>query len=215
MNTWGYINSFGVFQTYYATTLRHAPSDISWIGSIQVFLLFFVGTLTGRLTDAGYFRQLMLLGTAFQVVGIFTTSVATEYWQLFLAQGVCMGLGNGCLFCPSVAVLSTYFSKKRSLAIGIAACGSATGGLVFPSIVRQMLPRVGFGWTMRTVGFVQLATLVVANLGLRTRLPPRKVGPLVELSAFRDLEYLFYACGSFFVRHLHFLFSLFSVSPRH
>jgi hypothetical protein len=32
------------------------PSDISWIGSIQIFLLFFIGTFSGRATDAGYFR---------------------------------------------------------------------------------------------------------------------------------------------------------------
>lgn len=30
-NTWGYINSFGVFQTYYVATLGHPPSDISWV----------------------------------------------------------------------------------------------------------------------------------------------------------------------------------------
>lgn len=54
MNTWGYINSFGVFQTYYANELALGPpATISWIGSIQVFLLFFIGTFTGRITDAG------------------------------------------------------------------------------------------------------------------------------------------------------------------
>ncbi len=30
-NTWGYINSYGVFQTYYVATLGHPPSDISWV----------------------------------------------------------------------------------------------------------------------------------------------------------------------------------------
>ena len=29
--TWGYITSFGVFQTYYVATLGHPPSDISWV----------------------------------------------------------------------------------------------------------------------------------------------------------------------------------------
>lgn len=53
MCTWGYINSFGVFQTYYSTELGLPPATISWIGSIQVFLLFFIGTFTGRITDAG------------------------------------------------------------------------------------------------------------------------------------------------------------------
>ncbi|KAK3936846.1 major facilitator superfamily domain-containing protein [Diplogelasinospora grovesii] len=200
MNTWGLINSFGVFQTYYATTLSpHTASDISWIGSIQVFLLFFIGTFTGRLTDAGYFRQVFAAGSMFQVLSIFTMSVASgSYWQLFLAQGVCMGLGNGCLFCPCLATLSTYFSKRRALAIGIAACGSATGGLIFPSMVRQLLPTIGFAWTMRAIGFIQLVTLVISNIFLKPRIQARRTGPLVEWSAFKELEYTFYACGSFF-----------------
>ncbi|KIH93316.1 MFS monocarboxylate transporter [Sporothrix brasiliensis 5110] len=198
MDTWGVINSFGSFQTYYTQLLGRAPSDIAWIGSFQIFLLFFIGTFTGRLTDAGYFKHLLVAGTVLQLVGIFATAQATQYWQIFLSQGVVMGLGNGCIFCPSLATVSTYFSTRRALALGLAAAGSATGGLVFPSIVRQLLPSVGFPWTMRVIGFVQLATLAVACVGLRTRLPPRRAGRLVEWSAFREPEYAFYAAGSFF-----------------
>ncbi|KAI3390936.1 hypothetical protein diail_8334 [Diaporthe ilicicola] len=197
MNTWGYINSFGVFQTYYTTELGLPPATVSWIGSIQVFLLFFIGTFTGRITDAGYFREVFLLGTVFQWLGIFTTSVCTKYWQLFLAQGICMGIGNGCLFCPTVATVSTYFSKKRGLAIGMTACGSATGGLIFPAMARQLLPTAGFPWTIRAIGFIQVTSLVIANIGLRRRIPPRKTGALVEWAAFKELEYTFYAAGSF------------------
>ncbi|KAK7729823.1 hypothetical protein SLS53_009191 [Cytospora paraplurivora] len=197
LNTWGYINSFGVFQSYYTTALNLEPSTISWIGSVQVFLLFFVGTFTGRLTDAGYFRETFLIGSAFQMVGIFTTSVSTKYWQIFLAQGVCMGIGNGCLFCPVLATVSTYFDKKRNLAIGIAACGSGTGGLIFPAMARQLLPSVGFGWTIRAIGFVQLFGLALGNIGLKRRIPPRRSGALVEWAAFKEMEYSFYAAGSF------------------
>lgn len=55
MNTWGWVNSFGLFQAYYTQSLSLPASRVSWIGSISIFLLFFVGTLTGRLVDAGYF----------------------------------------------------------------------------------------------------------------------------------------------------------------
>ncbi|RYP80291.1 hypothetical protein DL770_006290 [Monosporascus sp. CRB-9-2] len=198
MDTWGVINSFGVFQSYYLSLLGRPPSDISWIGSIQVFLTFFIGTFTGRFTDAGFFRPVLLCGTIFTAIGIFTTSAATEYWQLLLSQGICMGIGSGCLFCPAVSTISTYFSKKRSLAIGIAASGSATGGLIFPAMARQLLPTVGFGWAVRAIGFVQLATLLFANVFMKSRLPPRRAGSLVEWGAFRELEYTFYAVGMFF-----------------
>ncbi len=123
----------------------------------------------------------------------------TQYWHFFLSQGVCMGLGNGFLFCPALAVLSTYFKKRRSFAIGLAACGGATGGLVFPSVVRQLLPQVGFAWTMRTLGFIQLASMLVVNFGMHPRVPPRRSGRIVEWSAFREMDYVFYAAGSFCV----------------
>ncbi|CAJ2508518.1 Uu.00g135440.m01.CDS01 [Anthostomella pinea] len=198
MNTWGFINSFGVFQSYYTTLLNRPPSDISWIGSIQVFLTFFIGTFTGRLVDAGFLRPVLAAGTAFMILGIFTTSLATQYWQLLLSQGLCMGLGSGCLFCPAISTVSTYFSKKRSLAIGITACGSVTGGLVFPAMARELLPTAGFGWAVRSMGFVLLVTLIFANIFMRSRLPPRRAGSLVEWAAFRELEYTFYTIGMFF-----------------
>ncbi|KAK0649332.1 major facilitator superfamily domain-containing protein [Cercophora newfieldiana] len=198
MNTWGFIGTFGVFQAYYANSLGRPPADISWIGSFQIFLLFFIGALTGRLTDAGFFRAVFLVGTVLQLLGIFSSSFAGgSYWQLFLAQGVCMGLGNGFLFCPSMAIVSTYFSKKRALAIGIVACGSGTGGLVFPSVARQLLPTVGFAWTMRTIGFLQLAALVVCNFFFRPRIAPKKSGMWLDLAAFKEWEYTFYVLGSF------------------
>ena len=59
---------------------------------------------------------------------MFFTSFCTRYWQLLLSQGLLLGLGCGCLFVPSVAVLPTYFDKKQPLALGIAASGSALGG---------------------------------------------------------------------------------------
>ncbi|KAH7241475.1 riboflavin transporter MCH5 [Fusarium tricinctum] len=197
LNTWGVINSFGAFQSHYVQTLNRPPSDIAWIGSLEIFFLFFIGAFTGRLTDAGYFRYVAITGSALIVLGTMLASICTQYWQFILAQGVCVGLGNGCLFCPTIALVSTYFEKRRSLAIGVAASGSCTGGIVFPALVRQLLPRIGFGWTMRTIGFMQAGTMVIALVMLKSRLPPRRTGPMIDWVAFKELEYVFYAVGSF------------------
>ena len=104
-NIWGYINSFGVFQTYYVSKLGRPPSDISWIGSMQTSLLFLVSTFSGRATDMGYFHQSILLGSFLQVLSLFMTSLSSTYWELLLAQGVTMGIGNGLLFCPVLVCL--------------------------------------------------------------------------------------------------------------
>lgn len=198
LNTWGFINSFGVFQTYYVSELHQTPSAISWIGSMQVFLIFFIGTFTGRLTDAGYFLPVFTLGSLLGVFGMFMTSLSTQYWQIFLAQGVCCGLGNGCLFCPALSTLSTYFSSKRALAIGIAASGSATGGIIFPLMVQRLLPQIGFPWTMRALAFVQLFCLSICVIGIRQRVPPRRTGAIIDKDSFKDIPYVLFALGMFF-----------------
>lgn len=56
------------------------------------------------------------------------TSLASSYWEVILAQGLVVGLGNGCLFVPSIAVLPTYFTKWRALATGIAITGGNIRG---------------------------------------------------------------------------------------
>ncbi|EJF60332.1 hypothetical protein DICSQDRAFT_171292 [Dichomitus squalens LYAD-421 SS1] len=58
MCTFGIVQSFGVFQDYYTrvSLKEHSPSQISWIGSFQLFLLFAVALPSGRLYDEGFFR---------------------------------------------------------------------------------------------------------------------------------------------------------------
>jgi MFS family permease len=196
-NTWGYINSFGIFQQYYSEKLNRPPADISWIGSLQILLVYFIGTFSGRAIDAGYYRPVLASGLILQILGVFMTSFSNQYWQLILAQGVCQGLGNGLLFCPTIALLSTYFAKKRTVAISCAACGAATGGMVFPAMAKQLLGPIGFPWTVRCMGFVVLANAVFIFAFARTRIPPRKTGPFFELEAFKELSYVLFAAGTF------------------
>jgi MFS family permease len=196
-NTWGYIASFGVFQAYYQSTLGVSPSAISWVGSVQVFLIFFVGTFSGRALDAGFFRPVFYAGVLLQLLGVFMTSLSTRYWQLFLAQGVCTGLGSGLQFCPVMGLVATYFSSRRVFALAFCLVGSGTGGMLLPGLVKALMPTIGFGWTVRVLGFVMLATSIPATLLLQTRLPPRRAGPLVEWVAFKEPTYVLFCLGMF------------------
>lgn len=134
-NTWGFVNSFGAFQPYYETILPENASTISWIGSVQACLLFGVGIFSGRALDRGWFFPTVALGMIVQVIGIFTMSAAKNYWQLLLTQGVCTGIGGGIFFVPIMGVCSTYFLRKKAMALGIVTSGTAGGGVVYPLVV--------------------------------------------------------------------------------
>ncbi|KAJ5300717.1 uncharacterized protein N7443_005719 [Penicillium atrosanguineum] len=195
--TWGYAASFGVFQSHYESTLPQSPSDISWIGGFQVFCLLFISALSGRATDAGMARLVVGVGAVLLVLGTFLTSLATEYWQIFLAQGLCIGIGQGLMWLPSVTLISTYFVRLRVFAVTAAATGTSTGGIIFPAMIQYLTPKIGFPWAIRCMGFVVLIMVTITLALLRPRLPPRKSGPLVEWSAFKEPAYMLFTLGVF------------------
>lgn len=200
LNTWGWANAFGLFQTHYVNVMGiGAPSAVSWIGSVHIFLVFAIGTFSGRATDAGYFHITFWTGSVIYCIGLLALSFCDQYWQIFLCHSLVVGLGAGLAFVPSLAVAASYFSHaKRSMALALVVCGSSTGGLIFPAVAEQMLPKYGFGWTMRTIFFIQMTLAIVTSLLFKPRVPPRKSGPLIEWDAFKEAPYMFYLIGCFF-----------------
>lgn len=165
--------------------------------------------------DSGLWCILLVVGPLFQLTGIFLSSIATHYWHLVILQGILQGVGNGMLFCPAVAILSTYFRKKRSIAIALAGCGVATGGLILPVIVQQLSPKVGFPWTLRVIGLVCLFNSVVANIlsrpRTRTNDPNQPKQPLFDLRLFKNGAYSIF-CISVFAIFLGAFIAYFYVS---
>lgn len=196
---WGYPATFGVYQLYYRDTWPELSSaQISWIGSMQTFLTFFLCTVSGRLADAGHCRTTILGGGALAVLGTFMTSLATQYWHAMLAQGICTGLGLGLMFMPALSVINSYFSTKKNFALALAAVGTSAGSVIFPAVVQYLIPQVGFSWAVRAQGFIVLAFTVLSTFLMRPRLKPRRSGPVVEWAAFREPAYVLFVMGVFF-----------------
>lgn len=199
-NTWGVVNGYGVFQEYYTKALDRPPSDIAWIGSVETFLLFGIGVVSGRATDAGYFYPVFYAGVFLELLGVFMTSLGTRYWHYFLSQAVCMGIGNGLTFCPALAILSQYFHKRRAFAVGLSAAGAAIGGLVYPILINRLIfhEGIGFGWTMRCMGLIMLITYIPCLFLFKPRLPPRKTADWIDTTAFKDVPFIFFTISMFF-----------------
>jgi MFS family permease len=147
--------------------------------------------------DSGYFRTLIALGSFLVVFGHMMLSLCHAYWQVLLAQGFCIGLGFACLFVPAVAILSTYFTTKIAAATGIAASGSSLGGVLYPIILNQLIPKIGFPWAVRTIGFICLGTLLIANVVMKVRVLPPTRRALIDPSAFKHAAFMAFCIASF------------------
>ena len=69
----------------------------------------------------------MVLGCVMAVFGMMMLSLASEYYQAILAQGVCFGIGSGLIYVPALAFVNTHFTSKRAVAMGCVTCGASVG----------------------------------------------------------------------------------------
>ncbi|KAH9478949.1 Aspyridones efflux protein apdF [Psilocybe cubensis] len=201
----GYSTSFGVFQDFYVREYltKESSSSIAWIGSINAFLVISGGLLAGRVYDRGYFYALLWGGSAIISFSLFMLSLAQkgEYYQIFLSQGLGVGLGVGMIYVPSVAILSHYFKQRRSLVMTVVATGSSLGAVVHPIMLNNLLPKIGFAKATRANAGMISGLLLLACLIMKTRLPPPATTPdlkksLVKFS--KDKAYIFSTLGFFF-----------------
>ncbi|GAA5913172.1 MCT family MFS transporter [Sporobolomyces salmoneus] len=195
--SWGFTNAFGAFQTYYQDKqlADKSPSEISWIGSFQLATVLACSIFAGKLFDAGKIQYLLFAATILYTAGLFGLSYATEYWQIFLAQGLACGLASGISFLPAASSVSHWFKYRRATALGVLATGSSIGGVVYPIMLNRLFAKIGFGWTVRAVGFLNLGLLIIANLTINSRLPPRKIEKIFDFRPLREKGFLLFTIG--------------------
>ena len=197
-NTWGLLNTFGIYQTYYegGTLFSTSASNISWIGAIQAYCVLVTGLFAGPVYDMGYLRALLIAGSFMIVFGHMMLSLSTEFYQALLSQGFCVGIGAGLLFIPTVALLPTYFNKHLGAAIGLAASGSSMGGIIYPIVFYKLIDQVGFGWSTRVIGFIALATLIPPVFFMKMRIKPAKARSLIDMTVFTDVPFMVFVVST-------------------
>ncbi|KAH7889302.1 major facilitator superfamily domain-containing protein [Phlebopus sp. FC_14] len=219
-NDISYTSAFGVYQDFYTQQYltNETPSAISWIGSINAFLVTALGLVAGILFDRGHFYHLLIGGALLQSFSLFMLSLAQpgHYYQFLLAQGFGSGIAEGLMYVPSVAVVSHHFRRRRTLAMTLVASGSPLGSMIHPIMLNYLFHnRVGFANGVRISAALVSILLFIACLLMRTRLEPPK-NPTNYLTvakhAIRDAPYMIMtlACvGLMIVFQCGFYFPLF------
>jgi MFS family permease len=217
-------NSIGVFQTtYQETTLReYTPSDISWIFATQLALMWAPGPIFGRLVDTYGPAPVLYPCALLCVFSLCMTSLADQYYQIFLAQGLGFGIGAGGVFTTSVVCIGQWHVRRRALATGIATAGSSLGkftssllmrrleikligylgGIIFPIFFNRVMQEVGFYGAVRYTALM-IGILMAASCFLITaRLPRKKWNwetKWFDLTLFREKQFALLTIGGYLV----------------
>ncbi|KAJ5675762.1 hypothetical protein N7462_008659 [Penicillium macrosclerotiorum] len=201
--SFGFLNSMGVFQkTYEETILKgYSPSSISWISAVQLCLVLALGPIYGRIFDTYGASPILYPCSVCCVLSLCMTSLAHEYYQILLAQGLLFGIGSGGLFLAGSLSVGQWFVRRRGLAMGITSTGSSLGGVIFPIFMDRMIQLVGFANAARYAALLVGILLVIACLLTKARLPRKKWDRDVkwfDAKLFRQNEFAFYTVGVWF-----------------
>lgn len=199
--SYGQVNAFGVFQTYYAENQLQgrSASDISWIGSLQIGLIYVSGLVLGRFFDLHGSRVLFVSGWLLSAFSLMMLSISRLYYQIILSHGIGFGLGMALQFYPLLAIPSHWFLKRRAYVLGIVVAGSSLSGVLFPIMLSRLFPSIGFAWTVRTLAFLCFALQGVSIFLVKERLPHRKHAPRLDMSLRGDIPFILHLISGFFI----------------
>ncbi|KAI9806405.1 MAG: hypothetical protein M1833_003592 [Piccolia ochrophora] len=198
----GVMNTIGIFQAHIsANQLKdYSEGQVGWIFSLYVFLSFFCGVQIGPVFDAHGPRLLILAGSVCLVASMMLLGLCTSYWHFIIVFGILGGLGTSLVFTPAIGSIGHFFLAGRANATGLSATGGSVGGVVFPLMLQSLIPRIGFAWSTRILGFIFVVLTGVANLLIRSRLAPETgASAWPDLRIFRNAVFALTTAGVFLV----------------
>ena len=113
--------------------------------TVTIFMIGVMNPLMGTAMDRYSLRSLFLIGAASLVMGFFALSFTATLTQAVVVYAVFMATGM-VLLGPLAAstLLARWFDRRRGFVMGIAASGTALGGLVLPPILQALID--AFEW---------------------------------------------------------------------
>jgi hypothetical protein len=100
--TFGTAYSFTAFFAPLQKTFGASRGDISLIFSINIPLVYLLGGISGPLADRFGARATCVFGVVVGGCGLIFAAEATALWQVYFGFGLCLGVGIGFAFVPSV-----------------------------------------------------------------------------------------------------------------
>lgn len=148
--------TFGIFLKPLTAEFQWTRESVSLAFGLAALTVAAASPFLGQLLDRFPPRRVILpcvlvFGLAFSSLGFLTSSQAQLY-ATFILLGL---VGNGGTQMAYARPVSTWFTRRRGLALAFVMAGSGTGAMLFPPLAQYLID--GFGW--RTAYFL-LGSLV-------------------------------------------------------
>jgi len=128
------------------------------------------GVVMGRLADRFGITVSIIVSTLTLGAGYIAVGNSATLWQVAIAHGLLIGFGCSATFGPLMADISHWFTRRRGIAVAIAAAGNYLAGTIWPPVVQHFIASDGWRATYIGIGLFCLATMLPLSLALRRRI---------------------------------------------
>lgn len=165
----GITYSFGIFYVEFLDYFKEGKGYTAWIASILVGVTLCSGPISSSLVNRFGCRVVTIAGSVLASICLAVSVYAKSVFMLFITIGFGTGLGLGLIYLPAIVSVTMYFERLRSLATGIAVCGSGLGTFIFAPVTDILIKSLGW----------QGALLVLAGIVLGCSLFGAMFRPLI------------------------------------
>jgi MFS family permease len=137
------------------------------------------GIVMGRLADRAGIVLPTLIGAVALSLGYVAAAYTTTLWQFALVQGLLIAMfGGAASFGPIVADISHWFTRRRGIAVAIAASGNYLAGTVWPPVIQHFVQIIGWRQVHLGIGLACAVTMIPLALALRRKAPTQSSGTM-------------------------------------
>ncbi|RWS29936.1 uncharacterized protein B4U80_06652 [Leptotrombidium deliense] len=130
--------TFGILFVDLTEYFKAGKSKTALVGSLFFSIPLLIGPLASALTDHFGCRKVTIISGIVSAFGFVIGYFSTSLEHLFIAFSI-SGIGLSLSYVTSIVIVAYYFEKRRSLATGLAVCGTGIGTFIFPPLTIFLL----------------------------------------------------------------------------
>ncbi|XP_077582889.1 monocarboxylate transporter 1a [Stigmatopora nigra] len=207
--SYAFPKSITVFFKEIEVIFNVTSSQVSWISSIMLAVMYGGGPISSILVNKYGSRTVMMLGGCLSGVGLVAASFCNSVQALYFCIGVVGGLGLSFNLNPALTMIGKYFYKRRPIANGIAMAGSPVFLSTLAPLNTWFYDKFGWRGSFLILGGLLLNCCVAGSLmrpiGPKPKPPEKTVGKrscsqimnsFIDLSLFKHRGFLLYISGN-------------------
>lgn len=185
----GMTYSFGMFYVEFLDYFNEGKGYTAWIVSILVGVTLASGPISSSFVNRYGCRPVTIAGSILASICILISMFAQNVLTLIFTIGIGTGLGFGLIYLPAIVSVTMYFEKYRSLATGIAVCGSGFGTFIFSPLTEALIGNFGWRGAMLIISAIVLNCIIFGAM-FRPLEPPKNLieGESAEMAELAPLK---------------------------